>query len=686
MKHGQVSRGVRRGALLAVSIMLVLQLAACGGGSQVASGGIVGTGAQDLAVQGAITALGDHTIVVNGQTTSTVGAAIMINGQPAPDTALKVGMVVTILTTLHSSGAGPTTTIEYRAEVQGIVSGVDPSAQTFTVLGQRVQTNQLTIFAGGTFDTLLNQVVEVSGFRSTPGDLLATLVIVKPNVPPPSAPQQVTGVVSSLNATARTFVIGLQLCDYSKLAVSAVPADLADGATVRVDGMLASVGGTLVADSITVLASTLPDAGEGEVEGFITVFAGLGSFKVNGQMTDARNAVIEGGTAATLANGVLVDVEGRLAGGVLIATKLEIEAATIVRLDGTVQAVDATAGSVTIGGQTVTVTTDTQYIDSSTAAVRNFSLLGVHVGDHLSILASRTASNLIATSIERLDLTAPPPNQPPTTISGSISNFVSIANFTVAGQRVNAGAAAFVGGTSANLANGVSVQVDGTLVSGTLNASTITFLATPPPSSVTITGSISAFVSVSNFTVAGQVVDASSASFSNGNATNLANGVNVTVKGTIQSSTLLAQSVSFVQPPPTTFEVQGSISNFAGVSSFVVAGQPVNASQATISNGTAANLANGVQVQVNGTLQNGVLVATTVQIESSSEPQEISVQGLITNFVSVSNFVVAGRAVDASSAQFNGGTAANLANGVSVQVSGFLNGQVLKAKELEFDD
>ena len=112
----------------------------------------------------------------------------------------------------------------------------------------------------------------------------------------------------------------------------------------------------------------------------------------------------------------------------------------------------------------------------------------------------------------------------------------------------------------------------------------------------------------------------------------------------------------------------------------------MNASQATISNGTAADLANGVQVQVTGSLQSGVLVATTVQIESSGQSQEISVQGLITNFVSTSNFVVAGRTVDASSAQFSGGTAASLANGVSVQVSGFLVGQVLKAKELEFDD
>jgi hypothetical protein len=689
MKLPYLSSCKRSVALLALAALVVLQLVGCGGGGNYASGGIVGTGASGRATQGVITALGNHSITVNGQTFATASAGVMINGQAAADSALKVGMVVSVLNTLRSDGSMTVSSIEYRAEVQGVVTGVDPAAQTFTVLGQRVSTDRLTLYDGGTFDTLLNQVVEVSGFRSTPGDLLATLVIIKPAVVPPAkATLVVTGVVSALNPAPRTFVIGLQVLDYSGIAASSVPAGLGEGATVRVSGQQTSLAGPLFADSIAVVPLAPPDVTTFEIEGLITEFAGLGSFKVNGQLVDARGAAIEGGTVDMIANGALVEVDGQVSGGILVATKVEIEQATVIAIDGIVGTVDAASGTVTVGGQLVRVTSDTQFIDSSAAAVTGFSLAAVHPGDHLSILAFRGDNGVIATRVERLNADAPPPNQPSTSIQGTISNFVSIANFVVAGQQVSAGGAAFFGGTAANLANGVGVAVDGTLANGILTASKVQFLpGSPAPTALTVTGTISDFTSVANFTVAGQRVDASSASFSNGHATDLADGRSVTVKGIVQSGTLVAQTVSFSQPSQTTtLEIEGTISSFVSVGSFVVAGQSVNASQATISNGTAGDLANGRKVQVKGVLQSGVLIATTVQLEDSAEPQEISVQGLITNFVSTSNFVVAGRTVDATNARFDGGSAANLANGKKVQVQGFLVGQVLKATELEFDD
>lgn len=681
------SRRLRALLFLVLVAAIALQLGGCGGGgTNLASGGIVGTGDAGHATQGAITAIGNHTIVVGGTTFSTTGVPVTVNGQSTTDSALMVGMVVSVLSTVHPDGSVAVTSIDYHAEVQGVVTGIDPTAQTFTVLGQRVQTNALTVYSSGTFDTLLNQVVEVSGFRYTPGDLLATLVIVKPAVPPAKALLEVTGVVSALDVAARSFVIGLQLFDYSGIPPASVPAGFANGATARVGGMQTSPAATVVADSIAIVPTAPPNVTTFEVEGLVTEFIGLGSFKVNGQLTDARSAVIEDGTADMIANGALIEVEGNLSGGILLATKVEIEHVTVITFDGTVQAVDTATGTVTIGGQVVSVVTDTQFIDSSTAAVANFSLAAVHVGDHLSVLAFRGASGLIATRLQRLDPDTPPPNQPPTSVQGTITSFVSVANFVVAGQQINAGTASFVGGSSANLGNGVRVSVEGNVSNGVLNATTVQFLSSPGPSTVTVTGSISGFVSVSNFTVAGQRVDASSASFSNGNASNLANGRSVTVTGTVQSGTLLAQSVSFAQPPQTTtLEVEGTISSFVSTSNFVVAGQQVNASQASFSGGNASNLANGVKVQVKGTLQNGVLMAASVQIEDL-QPQEVSVHGLITNYVSVSKFTVAGRVVDASSAKFDGGTASQLANGVSVQVQGLLVGQVLKATELEFDD
>ena len=116
---------------------------------------------------GAVTAIGS--VTVNGVRFTTAAASVTIDGSPAPETALKVGMVVTVQGQLFPDGTATAKSVDARTEVKGIVTGVDSAARAFTVLGQRVRTDQLTVFAGGTFDTLLNQYVEVSGFRGAPG-------------------------------------------------------------------------------------------------------------------------------------------------------------------------------------------------------------------------------------------------------------------------------------------------------------------------------------------------------------------------------------------------------------------------------------------------------------------------------------------------------------------------------------
>lgn len=154
MKSRYSSRCTCPLALLAILAIIVLQLGGCGGGTNYASGGIVGTGGSARSTQGQITALGNHAITLNGQNVATMGATVMMNGMPAVDTSLKIGMVVTVVTTIRPDGSVTVTSIEYHAEVQGVVTGVDPTAQTFTVLGQRVRTDQLTLYDGGSFDTL----------------------------------------------------------------------------------------------------------------------------------------------------------------------------------------------------------------------------------------------------------------------------------------------------------------------------------------------------------------------------------------------------------------------------------------------------------------------------------------------------------------------------------------------------
>ena len=685
---------IAHGALVALAGALLL--GGCGGGGgdgMLASGGIVGTGTVTVVAYGTNTESGGASVSIGGQQFPTTGATITVNSQPAPASALQVGMVLRAAGYLNANGI-TSTNISYVAAAQGVVIGVDPAAPAFTVLGQVVHVNKLTLYSGGTFDTLLGQVVEVSGFLAAPGVLQATLVQIKPTLPPPAVPLQLTGTVAALDPVARTFMLGAQLVDYSHLSAALIPPGFSNGMQVRVDGMSGSSTGPLVASEIDLLAPALqePNANHAELEGFISGFTGLGSFLVSGQAVDARSATVTGGTVDMVGNGVKVQVEGTLSNGIVMATKVEIEQLSVFEIDGTVQTFDAVAGTVTVGGQTVTTTSVTQFIDSSTVALGQFSLGALRVGDRVAIIAYRGAGGLVATRLERLNATAPPPGQPTTSITGAISNFVSAANFMVAGQQVNAASAVFVNGTRSNLADGIRVQVDGVLSGATLNAAVVTFMAEnpqTPPGSVTIQGTISGFASASNFVVAGQRVDASGASFSGGTVGDLANGRQVTITGVVQNGILAAQQIAIGQAPQgTSLSVEGSITGFVSVSSFLVSGQQVNAANATFHNGTAASIANGVRVSVDGTLQAGVLVASSVEIQESDgsgEPQEIEVRGLITNFVSVSNFQVAGRVVDASNAKIDGGTAADLANGKQVQVQGLLINQVVKASELEFE-
>ena len=70
-----------RAFVLAICLGALATLAGCGGGStQLASGGIVGTGDARLLSSGIITATAPGSIVVTGQTVSISTAAITVNG------------------------------------------------------------------------------------------------------------------------------------------------------------------------------------------------------------------------------------------------------------------------------------------------------------------------------------------------------------------------------------------------------------------------------------------------------------------------------------------------------------------------------------------------------------------------------------------------------------------------------
>ncbi|MDH5287934.1 MAG: DUF5666 domain-containing protein [Betaproteobacteria bacterium] len=657
-------------------------LVGCGGGTMLASGGIVGTGDGALFLNGVLSATGSGSITVNGVAMDVRQAAVSIDGSAASADALRVGMVVSVEATAQTSGAVVAHRVEFRAEVRGVVDGVDSAARAFTVLGQRVDTDAATVFDGGTFDTLRNQWVEVSGLRAPGGVLRATRVEIRPG--PETRSAQVSGSVSALDAVARTFRVGAALVDYASVAA---PAGLRDGSEVLVTGALAPSGDRLVASAVVLIAAAAGSEGARvEVEGLVANFVSLARFEVSGRVVDASTATIEGGLPGAIVDGARVEVEGRLRNGVLVATRVEIKEVPTIAIEGAVEAVDAAALRLVVAGQPLAVTAGTQYADASSAPVAGFGLASIAVGDRLVVRAQRHATGLVATRVERRDRSAPPAGTP-IRVEGVVSAFVSTANFVVGAQKVNAGSAHFENGPATELRDGRRVEAEGVLSGDVLLATRIAFVADTgtPPVAVEIEGAISGFVSVARFRLAGQVVDASAARFANGTAADLADGRLVTVRGVVTGGIVQASSVEFhgsSQPPATAIvELEGPITGFVSVADFTVEGQRVDATAARFTGGTAASLANGRRVHVKGPLSGGFVRATSVQVEDGAGV-EAHVEGRITAFVSVANFTVAGRVVDASVARFENGTAADLRVGREVHVEGRLVGAVLRASRV----
>ena len=102
---------------------------------------------------------------------------------------------------------------------------------------------------------------------------------------------------------------------------------------------------------------------------------------------------------------------------------------------------------------------------------------------------------------------------------------------------------------------------------------------------------------------------------------------------------------------------------------------------------TAANtatIAAGARVQVKGRKISGVIAATDFRRIAAGERIQLAVQGDIANFASIASFTVRGETINATSATFVGGTAANLVNGRTVRVKVQANAGRLEATEVSF--
>jgi len=136
-------------------------------------------------------------------------------------------------------------------------------------------------------------------------------------------------------------------------------------------------------------------------------------------------------------------------------------------------------------------------------------------------------------------------------------------------------------------------------------------------------------------------------------------------------------------------KLEGIVTAFDSAASFSVNGLPVNAATASFPDGTEG-VKLGARLEVQGTIVNGVMQATTVEIEErrAPGPKTWDLRGDLGNLnTTAKTFALRGMTVwYGGTVSWRNGTEANLANGVSVRVHGVLSADRtrLEATRVEF--
>jgi hypothetical protein len=297
----------------------------------------------------------------------------------------------------------------------------------------------------------------------------------------------------------------------------------------------------------------------------------------------------------------------------------------------------------------------------------------------------------------------------------------------VAGILVNPRTDTVIGGCStlADVGYGTTVDVYGYSdgVSGVADATRIECTGA---SDVTELHGVASAVTLTTMVVHGVTVDISTAQFVGFTAPTAGDEVSVigvTIGQEIFATTVTLESEDGDSSNGEEAEVEDAIGAVISPSVFVVDQFEIDATNATFSGGTAANLVVGRVVHVSGIVVNGILVAHSVEFDdgesaggggagsssgdgsksgsdgtsgssgggssgdgsssgSGDGTQTDSVDGKISALASAASFVVDGIAVDASAATFVNGAATDLAIGTFVKVIGARTGKAMKAAKV----
>ncbi|GAB4348814.1 MAG: hypothetical protein Kow006_09900 [Gammaproteobacteria bacterium] len=229
--------------------------------------------------------------------------------------------------------------------------------------------------------------------------------------------------------------------------------------------------------------------------------------------------------------------------------------------------------------------------------------------------------------------------------------------------------------------------------------------------SVEIEGPITEFNGQDDFKVAGQRVDASGAQFMRGSASDLANGREIEVKGSLSGGVLQASLVKFEQEDNVRVEgeieaINGNVVTVMGIEFTLSSGTEMrDDSSASIRRFSVSDLAIGDAVEIRGFLSGGVISASRLEREDNLDADRFIVQappGEVDNITDPAFRLLGMVTVDTSALGFNDfqdendspiGRASFFARLASnsptyerVKARGTYSGGTLNANEVEFEN
>ena len=330
--------------ILASLAAALVALNGCGGGG--GGDSLAGIGGTGKIASGTITGFGS--IFVNDIKYDIDNASIEVNDDDSAGLSqddLRIGMVVTVTAVVDdNTGTGVASLVVYDNEIEGPVSGLtDPGnglTKSFSVLGIDVIVDSMdTDFDAGeapnfSFVNIADgDVVEISGFFDGLNVLNATYIKKTDDFDSDSEVEfKGTADVALVDGASTGDSFNLDGVIVNILA----DADLSEVPGERVtDTMFVEVEGRLTSDNpLTIEAFRIEqeedgleeDAGEVELEGLVSDFVDSSNFRVDDQLVDASDAEFKPADLdLRLSDGLKVEVEGTIVGGILIAKKVENE-------------------------------------------------------------------------------------------------------------------------------------------------------------------------------------------------------------------------------------------------------------------------------------------------------------------------------------------------------------------------